>query len=222
MYNDGNNTFQNTPPAPEQSANVNPGTTTPNQSFNNGYSGTYKFTITRQKDFYGSMVSWKIFVDGVNVGQLKNGESITFDITSGTHTIAINKRNPISMEIVGNTTAEGVIYGTNNFALINFNGQPGNPTLEANIKKANNYATMVMIIDILLAVIGILLLFAGYYLKLWLYAVAIADSVINLPLVKKFGENENTKKMRTKHIAGIVIAAVMLVISCYFINIYAQ
>ena len=50
-----------------------------------------QLTIIRDKNFVGMAIAFKIFVDGVEVGKLKNGETVTYPIYYGQHRVEIKQ-----------------------------------------------------------------------------------------------------------------------------------
>jgi len=68
-----------------------------NQENNGGVilSNNNKFTPTievlRESSFIGSLLSYKIFVDGTEIGKIKNGEKKQFELTPGLHEIHIKQ-----------------------------------------------------------------------------------------------------------------------------------
>lgn len=54
---------------------------------------TRRLTITRKKTFYASMVKFDVIIDGVLVGTLKNGQSLTVMASSRAHALYVQLQN---------------------------------------------------------------------------------------------------------------------------------
>ena len=52
--------------------------------------GEYTLVVTRQKKTMGFAIPFAIYVDDIKIGDLKNGSSITYNLTNGKHTVSIN------------------------------------------------------------------------------------------------------------------------------------
>ena len=52
--------------------------------------GEYTLIVTRTKKAMGFAIPFPIYVDGIKVGDVKNGESITYKLTEGKHMVSIN------------------------------------------------------------------------------------------------------------------------------------
>ena len=51
----------------------------------------YMIVIERERAFYGSAIKHSVELDGISVGTLKNGESLSIHTTSGPHMISFFK-----------------------------------------------------------------------------------------------------------------------------------
>ena len=51
---------------------------------------TATLTVSRKKSIKGCAISFHVLVDGVKVGDLKNGASITYELTEGIHKVTIS------------------------------------------------------------------------------------------------------------------------------------
>lgn len=51
---------------------------------------TATLTVTRKKTIKGCAVPFHVLVDGVQIGDLKNGQSITYELTEGIHKVTIS------------------------------------------------------------------------------------------------------------------------------------
>lgn len=52
--------------------------------------GEYTLIVTRQKKTMGFALSFPIYVDDVKIGDIKNGRSVTYNLTKGSHKVLIN------------------------------------------------------------------------------------------------------------------------------------
>ena len=150
MYNEQNNINQS---GVNSSNNTDMNNTYPNQMQNNNQSENnnnvsnvptnYKLTLHRKKSFVGGMVAFDIYIDNVKVGKIKNGKTVELEITGGEHIISIHKNNPVSINITGDTTADVVVFGANNFGITNINGQgtESNNSINNNYIEKNNKKT---------------------------------------------------------------------------------
>lgn len=66
---------------------VNTPVSNTNVPVNNG--GLVPLLITREKRFMGWAIPFSVFVDGVKVGDLKNGKSLSCQVSLGAHTVLI-------------------------------------------------------------------------------------------------------------------------------------
>ena len=51
---------------------------------------TATLTVTRKKTIKGCAIPFHVLVDGVQIGDLKNGQSITYELTEGIHKVTIS------------------------------------------------------------------------------------------------------------------------------------
>jgi hypothetical protein len=86
----------------------------------------YKLVLTRPKNFVGSLIKFKIYIDGYELGTIKNGETVVLNVNSGNHIISFNKKMDQSINISGDTSADVVHFGGNNFGLSNIRNNSGN------------------------------------------------------------------------------------------------
>lgn len=183
--------------------------------------GTYTLTLFRKKQFTGSAVKYKIFIDGQQAAVLKNGETVSVPVSAGLHRIHVNKYSDVNVEINQNTTAEVDLIGAGNVGLVNISGQSAytkqaNDAIRAgSIEKKTNF---LLIGSIVLPVISVILLLVteskimGYY---W-FLVGLVLAVINLRQLKA---NENSieaaarKKIMIKTIVALVLYSVFCVLT---------
>ena len=103
---------------------------TDNQQQDNSIS--CKLILNRRKAVIASAVKLDVEIDGVKVGELKNGGTLELNISAGYHTIYFYKKsifvnfipnNKINFLIKGDTTADVVVLGANSVGITNINGQ---------------------------------------------------------------------------------------------------
>ena len=191
---------------------------------NNNYSSnTCKLTLKRAKSFVASLVAFKIFIDGELVGKIKNGETITFDVTRGQHEIAINNNNQTTVMINNDTTVDVVIFGANNFGITNINGENG--SMQNNIDLTPKYETQalgVLIASVVLPIISVILYFVTdhkYVLQFWFYSIIIGYGIINIHGLKNIKGTDKYKSLLMKNVIAMVIALISLIVTLYITTI---
>ena len=60
---------------------------------------TIPLVVKRPKSMVGMAVSFTVYVDGTNIGKLKNNTELTCDVTTGEHTVIVKS---IEKEVVQN------------------------------------------------------------------------------------------------------------------------
>jgi len=169
--------------------------------------GKFKLTLKRQKNFVGCLVDFDVYIDNIKVGKIKNGETLVLEVDAGVHEISIHKKNPTKVTITGDTSADVVVFGSNNFGITNINGEGfiQNNGLEKNKKNTN--ATLIF--SILLPVISLIMFFSiGYYLKIWLHGILVGYAIVNIFGLKNFKTCAEYKSLLTKNIIAIIISIV--------------
>ena len=63
-----------------------------------------KLTLTRPNAFVGSLWNLKVYVDGEKKCVLKNGESITLEVTSGNHHISFSGYSDYTLQVLSDAT----------------------------------------------------------------------------------------------------------------------
>lgn len=190
------------------------------QNVNNGI---YKLTLTRQKAFVGSLVKFKIFIDDNQVGTIKNGETVTLNVSSGNHILSLNKTLNQNINISSDTFADVVIIAGNRFGLSNIrnnNGQSteNNELYTENVNKIIKAAKGPLIFSCLCIAITFILLFTvGKVIAPWMYGISIGYTVINLSSIKKFKQSLNDKytSLITLNVISIIVSVIGFIISGY-------
>ncbi len=188
-----------------------------NQQVDTNISKNYKLILNRKKNFIGSLVSFSIYIDNKLVGKIKNGQTLEFEVSGGVHQISINKNNAVSITINTDTTADVVVFGTNNFGITNINGQSINNVSDNNYSKRNETASnIVLIMSIIVPIISIILYFLSrYYIAFWIYAIIIGYCIVNIAGLKNQKCSESYKKTVIKNIIAIIISIVSIIITVY-------
>ena len=188
----------------------------------------YKLTLRRKKSFVGSVVALDVNIDNQKVGTIKNGETLELDITAGNHTIFLSKKNllvsvdpnnAVNIQVNGDTTADVVLFGANNFGITNINGQGINVNsdstqnyFEKNKKKSN----LTLIASIIIPIISIVLFIsAKLYITPWVYGIVIGYAIVNLVGLKSQKMNEQYKSNLFKNIIAIIISILFSVATAY-------
>ena len=213
---ENNGTMNNNQTSYQQSGNYY------NGNSNVSVYNTYKLVLKRKKAFVASLITFNIYIDNEKVGKIKNGQTVEFAITGGSHTIAIhNKNNAVNLVINGNTTAEVVVFGANNFGITNINGNgiPSFNNVDDNIfLQAKNRTNALLYSSITLPIISIIMVITiGRFITAWLYAADIGYAIVNISGLKNQNIVDNTlyKSLLTKNIVSIVISFVMMIITIY-------
>ena len=175
--------------------------------------------------FVASLTKFKIYIDGVMVGKIKNGQSLTVDVTPGQHEISVHKKNPTMVTIEKDTTADVVIYGANSFGITNINGGSGNPTLDDNdaIAKCEQRANLLLIGSVALPIISVIMFYATsqkYVLQFWFYSVVIGYALVNISGLKNIKDHDSStyKALLLKNVISLVIGIISVIITIYITN----
>lgn len=175
----------------------------------------YKLTIIRKKAFAGWLDKFNIYIDNVLVGKVKNGQTIELEVNSGNHQISINQNNPVNITITENTIVEAGVFGVDNYGITSINGQSIVNNDEF-VKKNKNSTNYVFWFSIIVSTISIIMiLFLGYYITHWIYAVIIGLGIVNISGLRNQKDNEQYKELMTKNIISIIISTIMLLVTIY-------
>lgn len=197
------------------------------QNMNDNYqNGTYKLILNRKKMYVASLVAFKIFIDNVMVGKIKNGQTLTLDVTPGQHEISINNKNPMTIMIDRDTTADVIIYGANNFGISNINGNDSSNVTggEDLISKCEKSIRWNLIASIVLPIISVILFFVTdkkYVLQFWFYSVIIGYGIINMTGLKNIPNKNDPayKSLVVKNIIAMAIGIISSIVTIYITTI---
>ncbi len=198
----------------QQSVNVN------TQNNNNG---TYRLTLTRPKEFVGSLIKFKIFIDGNQVGTIKNGETVVLNVSSGNHNISFNKTMNQNINISSDTSADVVVIAGNKFGLSNIRDNNGlnvqnNELYTESAEKIIKSAKGPLIFSCACIALTFIMLFTiKMVIQPWVYGISIGYTIINLSSLKKHKQvlNEKYGSLITLDIISIVVSIIGIVISGY-------
>lgn len=183
-------------------------------------SGVYKLTLTRPKNFVGSLVKFKIYIDNNEVGAIKNGETIVLDVNAGSHTISFNKTIQQNINMNSDTSADVVVLGGNRFGIANVrdaNGSVQNNQVNTNnVENIEKSAKKPLIASCACIGITFLLLFTvQMVISPWVYGVSIGYTIISISSIKKNKEllNEKYSSLMRLNIISIVVSVIGMLIS---------
>lgn len=84
--------------------------------------GDYKIVVTRIKKTMGFAIPFTVYVDSEKIGDLKNGQAITYNLTKGKHKVLIKSvEKEINQGIVLDDKHKAVeisVYGTMGFLAV--------------------------------------------------------------------------------------------------------
>lgn len=198
----------------QQNGNLN------TQTFNNS---TYKLTLNRPKEFVGSLIKFKIFIDGNQVGTIKNGETVVLNVDSGNHNISFNKTMNQNINISRDTYADVVVIASNQFGLTNIRDNNGlnvqnNELYAETIDKIIKSANGPLFLSCACIFLTFIMLFTiQRVIQPWVYGISIGYTLINLSSLKKHKQflNDKYKSLIRLDIISIVISIVGIIISTY-------
>lgn len=185
--------------------------------------GVYRLTLTRPKNFVGSLVKFKIFIDNNEVGAIKNGETIVLNVTSGSHTISFNNTMLQNIEINGDTFADVGVIASNKFGIIGIKDSNGN-NMQNNTFNVNNAEKIIksakgpLIASFVCIGISILLLFTvQMVVSPIVYGVLIGYTYVNYNSTKQNKELLKDKYDSTlkTSIISFVVAGIGLLLSLF-------
>lgn len=179
---------------------------------------TYKLTLTRPKNFVGSLATFKVFIDDQLVGKIKNGGTLQIEIPSGTHLISINKNNAVNIEINEDTTADVVVFGANNFGIANVSGQANNETnaqLSVYAEKSKKKHDYLLYSSIILPIISVVMFYTiQYVIAVWTYGIVIGIGIINIAGLKNQNiTSEERTKAVIKNFAAMIISIIAIIVT---------
>ena len=191
-----------------------------NQNFNGS---NFKLTLNRPKSFVGSLIKFKIFIDDIQVGTIKNGETVVLNVQGGAHTISFNKTMNQNLNINSDTYADVVVIASNRFGLSNIRDSSGsniqnNNIVNENIDKIVKSARGPLIFSCACILITFILLFTvEKVIAPWMYGLSIGYSIISLSSINnnKQSLGDKYKSLLTLNIISIVISVIGSIISIY-------
>ncbi len=186
--------------------------------YNNYGTSKCKLTLTREKSFVGCLVSFKIYIDNEKVGKIKNGKTLVLDVTPGQHVITINKKNPVTVMIMGDSSADVVIFGSNSFGITNFkdsnNSNSNNITDDRTLNRCKSSADFLLYFSIFLPILSVIMYLVTnheYILGFYFYSILIGYFIINIYGLKNI--RKSYKKEYTSLLIKNCIACFISVVS---------
>lgn len=203
--------------------------TIPNNEINNnqdiynsqlGNTNKFKLILNRKKSFIGCGSAFSIYIDNELVGKIKNGKSLEVDITAGSHVISVNNKNEVTIQVTGDTTADVVIFGANDFGITNINGQ-GPSVNDENINKKVANAKMKSNVDLVMSlliqpIISILIIFIlklDPWISIFTLALNIGYILVDIAGIKNIKQffKENYNSCLAKKIIALFISILWLI-----------
>lgn len=187
--------------------------------------GVYRLTLTRPKNFVGSMVKFKVYIDNNEVGAIKNGETIVLNVSSGNHIISFNKTMQQNIQINGDTFADVGVIASNQFGIINIKDSNGNnaPNNTLNVNNAEKIIKStkgpLIASSACIGITMILLFTAGMVISPVVYGILIGYTFINHNSVKQNKEllGEKYESANKTCIISFVVGGIGLLISLFLI-----
>ena len=204
--------------------NVEPNNNIPDQNqYNNTQFGnnSYKLILNRKKQFTACGSAFSIYVDNEMVGKIKNGKTLEVDITPGNHTMSVNKKNEISIQVTGDTTADVIVFGSNDFGIININGQ-SSPMIDEIMNKKVEKAKMNSNVDLIMSLLAqpLISILCIFVLKISTWIVIMTGAfdigfilidIAGLKNIKQFFK-EKYSSCLTKKIIALIVAIIWVII----------
>ena len=189
---------------------------------------TYRLTLTRPKNFVASLVKFKIYIDNIEVGTIKNGETVVLNVTSGNHVISFNKTMNQNLNISADIYADVVVISSltsTKFGLSNIRDNNGinvqnNKISTENIDKIIKAAKGPLIFSCACILVTFILLFTvEMVISTWVYGISIGYTIINLSSIKKYKQilNDKYNSLRTLNIISIIISVIGIIISGFLL-----
>lgn len=220
---DNNQRFQQFNQFIQPQQNMNSNQQSVNINTQNISNGTYSLTLTRPKEFVGSLMKFNIFIDNNQVGTIKNGETVVLNVSSGNHTISFNKTMDQNINISSDTSADVVVIAGNKFGLSNIRDNSGlnvqnNELYTESADKIIKSAKGPLIFSCACIAITFIMLFTiKMVISPWVYGISIGYTIINLSSLKRHKQVLNNKygSLITLNIISIVVSIVGFIISGY-------
>ena len=172
-----------------------------------------KLTLTREKSIIGCAVAYNIFIDGIKVNKIKNGQTLDIPITRGKHTIALsNKKDAVDIVINGDISADVMLMAANHVGITNVRGSGDYSALNRNsddryVEKAKKSANVNLAFTGVLPLLSVIWLFlVGGVVSPIVYGIFIGYSIINLAGLKKVSHDPNLyRSLLIKNIIAMVL-----------------
>lgn len=195
------------------------------QQTNNSLStnnATYKLTLHRPKAFVGSLINLKIYIDSKKECILKNGETVTINITGGNHHISFSGYSECTLQILGDATAKVMIITAREILLQDLTG--------ANIieTETDSYNQKTYFISDFIVASSIILFIPSLFFTQFMSSITIllliiiADIILTLICMMSAKKQQSKlkysfKKIMTTYVGALIINVVNIII-CLIIN----
>lgn len=188
----------------------------------NANNGIYKLTLYRPKAFVGSLMNIKVYVDGEEKCILKNGETVTLDITGGNHHISFSGYSDCTLQILGDATANVMLITAREILLQDLNG--------ANIieTETDSYNQKIYFISDFVVASSIVLMIPSLFFTRFMNSITIllliiiADIVLTIICMMSAKKQQSKLKFSFKKIMKTYIGALIIniinIIVCLFIR----
>lgn len=217
-----NTDVNQTPVNTNVETNIIPDTNDQNQYTNTSLdNNTYKLILNRKKSFIGCAVAFSIYVDNEMVGKIKNGKTLEVPITPGNHTISVNKKNEVTIQVTGDTTADVTIFGSNDFGITNINGQNSSTNDEVMNKKVDNTkmnSNVELVTSLFIQpVLSIFLFKISPWITIMFCAIEIGYILIDLLGLKNLKQyfKEKYTSCLVKKIISLIVAIILVIVLMY-------
>ena len=195
-----------------------------NQNMNlQSTSGICKLTLTRPSSFVGSLWNLKVYLDGEKKCIIKNGETVTLDVTVGTHHISFSGYSDYTLQVLSDSTANVIPTDSKQILLQDLVG--ANIIEDENNQSSKNsliISNLVVASSLILLLIGAF--FSGFMnsitLLLFIIFVDMAGALVGLYLTNKNKDKlgYSFKKVMYDYIGAIAIN-ILNIIACVLIKV---
>ncbi len=202
-----------------QYQNVNPAPAMPQR---------FRLTLNRKRSIVGAAVTLDVNIDNQKVGTIKNGGTLELDVLAGNHIISVsrdstfvsvNPNNGVNVLINGNTTADVVLFGSNNFGITNINGQGvnsnGSNVVEHFARNKINAVVVFAVSIIISAISTIMFITSKMVIMPWIYGFVAGYAIVNLTGAKAQKGSDGYALVLFMNIMAIIVAAIFGFVTAY-------
>lgn len=199
-----------------QSNNILDGIQQTNNSLNTD-NAIYKLTLHRPKAFVGSLMNLKIYIDGEKKCILKNGGTVTLNITGGNHHISFSGYSNCTLQILSDTTANVMIITVREILLQDL---IGSNIIETETDSYNQ--KIYFISDFVIASSIMLFILSLFFIQFMssitiLLLIIIVDIILTLICMMSAKKQQSKlkysfKKIMTSYISALIINVINIII----------